>query len=71
MTNKEIRNTMNCLALMCKDLNDAHNNYDIPTSEENAIKRELLDSIKIFNEMQTAWACKLVKCSKGWCLHYE
>lgn len=71
MTNKEIRNTMNCLSLMCKDLNDAHNNYDVSTDEENAIRYELLDSIELFNDSQTAWKCTLNKCSKGWCLHYE
>lgn len=71
MTNKEIRNTMNCLALMCKDLNDAHNNYDVPESEENAIKYELLDSIELFNDSQTTWYCSLSKCNKGWGLHYE
>lgn len=71
MSNKEIRNAMNCLALMCKDLNDAHNNFDVPESEENAIRYELKDSIEMFNDSQTAWKCTLTRCSKGWRLNYE
>lgn len=71
MTAKEIRRVMNCLSLMCKDLNDLHNNFDIPESEENSMRYDLIDSIELFNDSQNTWKCTLAKCSKGWCLHYE
>lgn len=68
MTNKEIRNTIKCLILMCKDLNDMHNNYDVSTSEENQFRYELQEAIEQFNDSQTSWTCTLAKSSKGWCL---
>lgn len=71
MTNNEIRNTMNCLALMCKDLNDAHNNYDIPTGCEDSIREMLKEAINDFNKEQSVWHCELKPCIKGWCLRYE
>lgn len=71
MSIKEIRKAMNCLDLMCKNLNDAHNNYDVPESEEDALRYELLKSIEMFNDSQSVWRCNLSKCSNGWGLRYE
>jgi len=70
MTNKEIRNTMKCLELMCKDLNDIHNDYDEPTTTENNMFESLKDAINEFNNSQSTWKCKIVK-GFGWWLKYE
>lgn len=71
MTNKEIRNTMNCLALMCKDLNDIHNDYDIPTGCEDSMREMLKEAITNFNKEQTVWVAELKPTNKGWYIKYE
>lgn len=71
MTQKQIRNLMNCLSLMVKDLNDMHNNYDIPTGCENSAREMIKDAIKDFNDCQTTWKATLKTCSKGWYIAYE
>lgn len=71
MSKKEIRNIMNCLTLMCKDLNEQHDNYDIDTETERRHKQELIDAINEFNENQNIWAAKLIKTKVGWKIIYE
>lgn len=71
MNAREIKNTMTCLSLMCKDLNDMHNDYDIPTGCEDSVHEMLKEVIKDFNKEQTSWKAELKPCSKGWYISYE
>lgn len=71
MDAKQIRNTITCLSLMCKDLNDMHNNYDIPTGCENSAKEMLKESIEDFNKCQSVWKAELKPCLEGWYIAYE
>ena len=71
MTTKEIRSTMKCLDLMCKDLNDIHNNYDIPTGREDIEREMLIEAITGFNIAQSTWTATLKPCTKGWYIKYE
>lgn len=71
MTLREMNRYMTVLKLMCADLNDAHNNYDVDTMTENRYKEDLDDAISEFNCSQDVWTAKLINTKKGWCLHYE
>ena len=71
MTTKEIRYTMKCLDLMCKDLNDRHNDYDIPTGYEDMAREILIEAITNFNISQSTWIATLKPCAKGWWIKYE
>ena len=71
MSNNEIRNTIKCLDLMCADLNDMHNDYDIPTVCEDRAHEMLKEALKDFNNSQTVWCAKLIPIKKGWMIHYE
>ncbi len=70
MTNKEIRDTLRCLQMMCDDLNDMHNNYDVDTQTELNYQTDIRNAIKDFNSSQKVWCAKLVPCKKGWCITY-
>lgn len=61
---------MNCLALMCKDLNDMHNDYDISTCCEDSARELLAEAINDFNKGQKIWVAKLVK-GFNWWIKYE
>lgn len=71
MNVREIKNTMTCLSLMCKDLNDMHNNYDIPTGCEDSAREMLKEAITDFNDAQTTWKAELRPCTRGWYISYE
>lgn len=70
MSINEINRTMIVLKLMCSDLNDAHNNFDVDTMTENRYKEDLDDAISDFNTSQDVWTAKLISTKKGWCIKY-
>lgn len=71
MTLKELNRHMMILKLMCADLNDAHNNFDVDTMTENRYQEDLDAAISDFNTSQDVWSAKLIRNKKGWCIHYE
>lgn len=70
MNVKEIGNYIKLLNLMLSDLNDMHNNYDIPTGCEDSAREMLKEAINDFNKNQTAWHAELKATKKGWCIKY-
>lgn len=71
MTTKETGECIKCLKLMLADLNDMHNDYDIPSGCEDSAREMLKESIAFFNKSQINWKCKLIPTKHGYKLKFE
>lgn len=56
---------------MLADLNDMHNDYDIPSGCEDSAREMLKESISFFNKSQINWKCKLIPTKHGYKLKFE
>ena len=70
MKTNDINNYMKLLKLMLADLNDMHDDYDIPTGCEDSAREMLKDAVKEFNKSQNVWHAELKATKKGWCIKY-
>lgn len=70
MTGLELNNYIRLLNSMLSDLNDMHNDYEIPTGREDSAREMLEEAIETFNRSQSEWYAELRPIKKGWCIKY-